>query len=109
MTVDSLGCRLAEAPRSIEWQGSSRETLIVDDSRLPIFWSYNYVKFSDFAILSNTTGEWVVKPDPDSGRALRVRISRSSLYPATRIEIIAKTIVNYELRNPNGIRLLRLT
>lgn len=109
MYVEYIQRWLAEDPRSIQWVGQPRETLVVDGSRLSIFWSNNYVRFNDFAILASATGEWVIKPDPETGKALRVRISRSSLYPETRVEVIAKTVVHYELESPNGIRVLKLT
>jgi hypothetical protein len=101
---------LKEDPRSVEWDRSSREIFVVDDfTRLPIFWSNNYVKFSDVAVLDSTCGIWVVKPDAVTGRPLTVRISRSDLYPETRVEVVAKTVVNYQLEKPRGIRILRLT
>jgi hypothetical protein len=107
--VECLENWLKEEPGSLEWDTSSRETFVFDDfTKLRIFWSNNYVKFSDFAILDSACGEWVVKPDAQTGRPLTVRISRSTLYPETRVEVVAKTIVNYQLRRTRGIRILRL-
>jgi len=57
--------------------------------------------------MDSKIGEWIINPGPE-GQALITRISRSRLYPESRVEVLAKTIVHYELQTPSGMRILKL-
>ena len=94
----------------IEWRAPSREILLLDnETKLQVFWSNKYVPFhSDVLIMDNRIGEWIIKPAPN-GQALDVRISRSALYPETRVQVTAKTTVHYKLDQPSGMRILKLS
>jgi hypothetical protein len=105
--VDYMQAWLQEDPHSIVWDGPQEYLVINSGERLRVVWSNSYVPYNDFLIMDRRIGEWVVKPDP-KGRALITRISRSTLYPESRVEVLAKTVVHYELRAPNGMRILKL-
>jgi hypothetical protein len=98
---------IQQDPHVFQWERPREFFTIGGEERLQVFWSNNYVPYNDFLIMDSRIGEWVIKPDAD-GQALTARISRSALYPETRVEVLAKTTVHYELKTPNGMRVLKL-
>jgi hypothetical protein len=73
-----------------------RTYLRVGVHRMRIYWSNRYVKFSKFLFLARDAIEWVVKPDPVTGRWLSVDVK-----PATKrqFEVNVETIALCKLAN----------
>jgi len=100
-------------PRAITWPYSrdgpfSAIVNVQPNTQLKLFWSNMYVPLDDFVIFDSAVGEWVSEPDADTGHRLTVRVARSPLYPEKRVDILAKTIAQYKLRSPEGVRVLKV-
>lgn len=97
---------LREEPQVMQWQQPGLVLALDGETRLRVFWSNRYVPQDEFIILDSGIGVWVVKPDPQTGKAFTAMISRSRLYPETRVEVLAKTVARYDLKRPTGMRIL---
>jgi hypothetical protein len=99
---------MKDDPKTVKWDGPRLVLAPDTDTDVMIFWSNVYVQHEEFLILDSRIGEWVIKGDPNTGRAVTARISRNKLYPDSRVEVLANTEVDYELKRPEGLRILRL-
>lgn len=97
---------LREEPQAMQWEQSRLVIALDGETRLRVFWSNKYVPQEDFIVLDSSIGEWVIKPDPETRKAFTSRISRSQLYPETRVEVLAKTVAYYDLKRTTGMRVL---
>jgi hypothetical protein len=63
--------------------------LVLGWSRIPIYWSNNYVPFDEFIFVGNELGHWVVKPDPKDGHALTIDVQGMR---DGKVDVIIKTV-----------------
>jgi len=73
-----------------------RPTLIVGPRKMRVFWSNNYVPFKEVILVSREFGEWVVKPDKDTGDLLTFELRPVQNKP-NFTDVTVKTIAVYSI------------
>ena len=96
-------------PVHVDWsreQGRilmEKNDLLVDNTRIRVFWSSKYVDFDKIILARKTFGQWVSKPTVEN--RLKVEVIESEKEPH-KLELKTQTVFNFTILNPNQIRVL---
>lgn len=96
-------------PMHMDWakkQGRvlfEKNDLLVDNTRVRVFWSSKYVDFDKIILARKTFGQWVAKPTVEN--RLKVEVSESEKKP-DKLELKAQTVFKFTILNPDQIRVL---
>jgi len=82
------------------------DNLLVDNSRLKIFWSNKYVDFSEFIVAWKSSCRFVAKPNVKN--RLQVELHESRIEPEN-MELKAWITFNFTIIDPQGIKVVRPT
>ena len=78
--------------------------LVVGSMRLPMYWSNQYVPFDRFIFVGSDLGEWIVKPDQETGHSVIIEVNPPK---GGKIDVTVKTIACFSDRNPTAGLLLK--
>lgn len=81
--------------------------LLLDSRKIPLFYSSNYVKFSEFIIVDKSFGVWIFERG-NINDTLRVEIRPADNDPDNE-DVLVVSKVFYEKENPNAIKIIAPT
>jgi hypothetical protein len=81
--------------------------LLLDGREIPLFYSSNYVKFSEFVIVDKSFGVWIFERG-NVNDTLRAEIRPAENDP-DNVDVLVVSKVFYKIENPGAIRILAPT
>lgn len=82
-----------------------KKHLLIDNTRVRVFWSSKYVDFDEVIVGRMTFGRWVAKPTVRD--RLKVDVLESEKEP-DKLELKVQTVFNFTIPNPDHIEVLRV-
>jgi hypothetical protein len=70
--------------------------LVLGSMSLPMYWSNQYVPFDRFIFVGRDLGEWIVKPDPETGHNVIIEVNPPK---GGKVDVTVKTIACFSDRN----------
>ncbi|RJS84991.1 MFS transporter [Methanophagales archaeon] len=85
----------------------SEHLRIDEDTELKVINSSKLTPFEDIIILDKTAGIWTFEPDEEAEGRLVIEIKE---YDAdkSKVDLLAKTVVNFRIVDPNAIKILKI-
>jgi len=82
-----------------------KNNLLIDNTRVRVFWSSKYADFDKVIVGRRTFGRWVTKPTVRN--RLKVEVLESEKEP-DKLELKVQTVFNFRIPNPDHIEVLRV-
>ena len=78
--------------------------LVIESTKLRVFWSNKYVPFDSLIFVDQRLGEWIVKLAPENKHWVSVDVKPAN----EKAEVTVKTVACYSILNPEAGLILRV-